>query len=716
MAAGLLVGASAWADLVPTTESCDFESSEVLFTAEGRVATNKNAVDPKNEENHVYQMTSATNAQNAAPGAFGYYDFSALTKTASKVDISFDCFLPEVSGQLKISFGDATQRTSSIFTTSGVWGYNADGAIFAFGTERGKLNGNDNENYASVNGTAIGSTTDLKANEVLGLWVSVSATVDVANKKVSYTLKNKSTSATLVSADDADFLSSEAMACTQLDIQTGVNSCTAYVDNVSITAYVDESEKYADYTIKYVYDGTEIKSSRTVESAKVGSTPSILDSDKNPIWYQDEKYIYESDDAETKTVEESGTVVTVTFRKAKTEAYTVNLVNSENSSILVENAFSGTIVEGEASAVYYHKAIKVNDTWYVRDQNNAEPYYGINAVAGTNTVSYTANTAVSYFFEVEDLPVVQKGTYDGWRNDGMATRSSNGQAPRHYGKNYAYTDALAGGIYTLVMNARNQSGSASANVILAIMDEDDVITKLDDQFEDWTKGQTAEKTVSVKIPDGAKFVLQCGEDNSNLNMDFLMFTRTGDYTISTTIGETGYATLASAVALDLNGLEKQGVTAYYVSEVKDSYVVLKEAPGTVAANTGLILAGEGDVTIPVAATGSTISGNKLVACPAGQTLGANANQYVLVANEEGKAEFQSLAGNGATIPAGKAYLEVSGSDARSLSIIFDGETTGIAEVATTGAENGAIYNLSGQRVSQPAQGLYIVNGKKVIIK
>ena len=185
--------------------------------------------------------------------------------------------------------------------------------------------------------------------------------------------------------------------------------------------------------------------------------------------------------------------------------------------------------------------------------------------------------------------------------------------------------------------------------------------------------------------------------------------------VSTTIGETGYATISSTAALDLANLSGSA-TAYYASSVEDGYVVLKEATGTVAAGEGLILAGEGTVTIPVATTsGTAISGNLLVGCPTGETLTENANQYVLVANGE-TAEFQSLAGNGATIPAGKAYLDAEKTAGARLSIIFDGETTGIAEVATAGTENGAIYNLSGQRVSQPAQGLYIVNGKKVIIK
>ena len=38
------------------------------------------------------------------------------------------------------------------------------------------------------------------------------------------------------------------------------------------------------------------------------------------------------------------------------------------------------------------------------------------------------------------------------------------------------------------------------------------------------------------------------------------------------------------------------------------------------------------------------------------------------------------------------------------------------EVLEDGAENGAIYNLGGQRVVCPSSGIYISNGKKIIIE
>lgn len=54
-----------------------------------------------------------------------------------------------------------------------------------------------------------------------------------------------------------------------------------------------------------------------------------------------------------------------------------------------------------------------------------------------------------------------------------------------------------------------------------------------------------------------------------------------------------------------------------------------------------------------------------------------------------------------------------------VSWIFDDEVTGINQIENTQpatVKNTVVYNLNGQRVMNPAKGLYIVNGKKVIIK
>lgn len=70
------------------------------------------------------------------------------------------------------------------------------------------------------------------------------------------------------------------------------------------------------------------------------------------------------------------------------------------------------------------------------------------------------------------------------------------------------------------------------------------------------------------------------------------------------------------------------------------------------------------------------------------------------------------------VKAGTAYLAVPTSDANNAkSFAFDGETTGIENVNVAANQSKTIYNLNGQRVSNMSQaGLYIVNGKKVVIR
>ncbi len=66
----------------------------------------------------------------------------------------------------------------------------------------------------------------------------------------------------------------------------------------------------------------------------------------------------------------------------------------------------------------------------------------------------------------------------------------------------------------------------------------------------------------------------------------------------------------------------------------------------------------------------------------------------------------------------RGYFQYTGSAAApSLNFIIDGETTGIDDVKReTITNSGEFYDLSGRRVAQPTKGLYIVNGKKYVVK
>ena len=182
--------------------------------------------------------------------------------------------------------------------------------------------------------------------------------------------------------------------------------------------------------------------------------------------------------------------------------------------------------------------------------------------------------------------------------------------------------------------------------------------------------------------------------------------------VTATIPTSGYGTIASAYPLDCANLP-DGLKAYKVTELTAETVTLEEVTTAVAAGTGLILKGTAGETynIPVAATGTDISEtNKLQAAVTATAVEAN-ETYILQGGQFHKVTAAS------TIPAGKAYLRYADlSMARELTLTF-GDATGIgATLKNKEIENKEVYNLKGQRVAQPTKGLYIQNGKKVIVK
>ena len=139
--------------------------------------------------------------------------------------------------------------------------------------------------------------------------------------------------------------------------------------------------------------------------------------------------------------------------------------------------------------------------------------------------------------------------------------------------------------------------------------------------------------------------------------------------------------------------------------------------GTVPANTGLLLkADEGTATIPVVASSSTnVSGNLLVGKTEAYNLAAN-DGYVLLNGGNGFGFYKN--NNAFTVGANTAYLPAGfASDGARIFFSFDDDVTAINEAKSQQPTAiGQFFDLQGRKVAQPAKGLYIVNGKKVVIK
>ena len=92
-----------------------------------------------------------------------------------------------------------------------------------------------------------------------------------------------------------------------------------------------------------------------------------------------------------------------------------------------------------------------------------------------------------------------------------------------------------------------------------------------------------------------------------------------------------------------------------------------------------------------------------------QTDGSNTNFVLAKVNNQ--LGFYKVADGGSWVNVGTAYLQVPGTLAREF-FAWDEDVTAVEAQKM----EGTVYNLAGQRVAQPTKGLYIVNGKKVMMK
>lgn len=167
----------------------------------------------------------------------------------------------------------------------------------------------------------------------------------------------------------------------------------------------------------------------------------------------------------------------------------------------------------------------------------------------------------------------------------------------------------------------------------------------------------------------------------------------------------------------------EGVDAY-IAKQEGENIVLQKITGALPANTGVILSSENaDKYIPTARTTELLAtvnaaDNKLVATT-GNAVDANVNAYIL-SQDNGTAVFKKLSSNTSnrTIKQYKAYLKLNGANsAQLMNFAFAGSNiTGIQNVTETSTKSNTAYDLTGRKVGKLQKGIYIVNGKKVIVK
>ena len=193
--------------------------------------------------------------------------------------------------------------------------------------------------------------------------------------------------------------------------------------------------------------------------------------------------------------------------------------------------------------------------------------------------------------------------------------------------------------------------------------------------------------------------------------------------VAVEIGAAGAATFSSTEALDFTDVTT--VAAYIAKEATSGNSALEfTRVYKVPANTGLIVrnaagenAGSVSADVPVlAGEADNVEGNLFVAATEEiaslPSVDGEYTNYILNKKNDVLGFYKA---NGKKVAAGKAYLKMLTGSGAAEFIGFDGEVTAIESLTAENANN-EIFDLQGRRVAKAAKGVYIVNGKKVVLK
>jgi len=585
---------------------------------------------------------------------------------------------------------------------------------------------------SGINGTITGATltadisgsTDSKRTTTWGVgynssvW-SADMTYDSADKTIttlggtqSSSDKSSSTFTTKTFDITAALENDDDKIVTLLVYETA--AAGGYIKNPTVSVeYIAEGAEVANYTVKFVCNGNEIKTAIT-SSGVVGAACTI-DSELLADFMLDDgnmKYIYVSNDAEGKTIAANGsTVVTINYREAETYSYKINATDGTN---VIAEIKSGSNFEGETISYAYSLYVNKEGTLYKKGPVNSQHNGSFELTENNQVVNlaYAATdiTNVEYWSEAEDIEGMTIIT------EGNTAIRSSASASAYAEQDVVFT-TLPAGKYKITVNICDAVGKTPQGTVFNFKAGESV-------FFGYAAVNINNSSGSGEfnlVEDTQISIAQAGRNK--LGIDYIYIQRIGEATTTqnVTVGSNGIATFTPSVALDFTNATS---IKAYTATVSETTVTLTETK-TVAAGEGVIIqsvnGGEATEEIAVANPATATEGNALVGTlvdiAALATTDGTYNNYILNF-VDGKAGFYQA--NDKKVAAGKAYLQVPVTNgAKALTIVWnDGETTGIEENYEFGTMNSdsATFDLSGRKVANPAKGLYIKNGKKFIVK
>lgn len=185
----------------------------------------------------------------------------------------------------------------------------------------------------------------------------------------------------------------------------------------------------------------------------------------------------------------------------------------------------------------------------------------------------------------------------------------------------------------------------------------------------------------------------------------------------TQVGNNTYATTYLPFAVTV----PEGINAYTatINDAKNS-IELTQISDVIPANTGVIIEGTAtSAALPLTTAEGTANKGGLVGTLTSKTITAGTTDYLVLGTKDGALGFYLPNAESTSIAANKAYFDLNGQPASAMGYAINfGTVTGIASATINKQTNtDACYDLSGRRIASPVKsGLYISNGKKIIVK
>ena len=478
------------------------------------------------------------------------------------------------------------------------------------------------------------------------------------------------------------------------------------LDNVKVvTTEGNYDAVSANYTVNYICGDNTIKSE--VRTGDVGSEIVLLGDDTSDQTINGTKYIYIENNAEGKTIASDGsTVVTIKYREAEEWNYSIKAMAGEEELVVLT---TGKVLEGDVVNYGYSQYLAIDGVLYMSNKQSSNPWWGGSFTPTADneivTINYTAEgtTGVVFCEEGENISTLTPVT--GGNTDIRASNRAGG-----YAASNAVITTLPAGTYKLCAATYGNAGTtfrfnAGGVTVLEIATNGNPVHTESEEF-------TLNGTVDIIVP-------QAGSaGTSPKTIDYIYIVKTGDVEetaeiipVTTDAGWTTYVT-KNAIEIPSNieaytvdafkteGDVKTGVTLSAVEKVPaGTPIIVKAAKGNYDCNI-VASAEEPAFKFLKASDGSVVGDGTIYAL-------ANINEVV---------GFYPVAAD-VTVPAGKAYIVVEKEEAPVKGYLALGDEADAINNIAVEAANGAIYNIAGQKMeSMKNGGLYIVNGKKVIVK